>query len=89
MHISMAQLPSDQDSPISYAHSSDFNPLVYTPITSKKLPKWWFPHVYPQYASSYHTPTENSSPCQAQSPETEGHAPQDDLYVLALLMLCS
>ena len=70
------------DSPISYARSSDFNPLFYTPITSKKMPKWWFPDVYPQYANSYHTPT--SSPYQTQSPTRDVNS-QDTVYVLALL----
>jgi hypothetical protein len=76
-----------QDSPNSYAHSSDFNPLRYTPIASKKLPKWWFPDVYPQYAPSYHSPTEKSSSPEHQNPETRVPL-QDDLYVLVLLMPC-
>jgi len=59
----------DSNSSISYAHSSDFNHLFYTPISSKKLPKWWFSNVYPECAASYHTPNEKSSPNEAQSPD--------------------
>lgn len=49
--------PEALESDISYARSSDFNPLIYSPITSKKMPKFWFPDVYPKYARSYHTPS--------------------------------
>jgi hypothetical protein len=81
----MAELTSNHEtlkSPTtSYAHSSDFNPLVYTPITSKKLPKRLFPDVYPQYAG-HSSPTETSSPQQALSPKTYDVPPQNDVYVL-------
>lgn len=82
----MAELPSNHEtleSPTSYAHSSDFNPLFYTPITSKKLPKRLFPDVYPQYAGhTSHTPTETSSPHQASSPKRYDVSAQNDLYVI-------
>ena len=49
----------DPGSDPSYCHSSDFNLLHYTPIRNKKLPKAWFPHIYPQYAD--HTPEKSQS----------------------------
>jgi hypothetical protein len=58
------------DSDISYVHSEDFNLLTYTPITSKRIPKFWFPDIYPQHngTSSCYTPNTKSLPQQASSP---------------------
>jgi hypothetical protein len=75
----------NQDSPISYARSSDFNPLIYTPITIKKLPKWLFPDVYPQYADVHDTPILESSPDDNKNVQRDVFG-QDNLYVFALLI---
>ncbi len=87
----MAEPSSDHeahDSDISYAHSEDFNLLIYTPITSKRMPKFWFPDIYPQSqhngTSSCYTPNTKSSTQQASSPNEHSVSLQveNELYVL-------
>jgi len=64
----MTPKSEDLSSETSYCHSSDFNLLHYTPISSKKLPKRWFPDRFPQYAD-YQTP-EKSTQSGSFSPST-------------------
>jgi len=65
----MTSKSENLSSETSYCHSSDFNLLHYTPIgSSKKLPKRWFPDLFPQYAD-YQTP-EKSTQSRSFSPST-------------------